>query len=143
MNRIRTLAGRYPIVAVTVLVGLVVVGLLLSNHITAAQLLATAFALIIAVQTSIRMIKDLVRGHWGVDVLAVMAIVSTVAVGEYLAALVIVLMLSRGRGAGRLRSRPGQAGTHFAAGESASSCAPDAGRHRRNLRCTRDAGTAG
>ena len=97
MNRIRTLAGRYPIVAVTVLVGLVVVGLLLSNHITAAQLLATAFALIIAVQTSIRMIKDLVRGHWGVDVLAVMAIVSTVAVGEYLAALVIVLMLSGAR----------------------------------------------
>ena len=96
MNRISTLARRYPIVTVTVLVGLVVVGLLLSNQTTAAQLLASAFALIIAVQTSIRMIKDLVRGHWGVDVLAVMAIVSTVAVGEYLAALVIVLMLSGG-----------------------------------------------
>ena len=96
MNRIPALARRYPIVAVTVLVGLVVVGLLLYDHATAAQLLASAFALIIAVQTSIRMIKDLVRGHWGVDVLAVMAIVSTVAVGEYLAALVIVLMLSGG-----------------------------------------------
>jgi cation transport ATPase len=43
------------------------------------------------------MIKDLLHGHWGVDVLAVMAIVSTVAVGEYLAALVIVLMLSGGK----------------------------------------------
>jgi cation transport ATPase len=43
------------------------------------------------------MIKDLLRGHWGVDVLAVMAMVTTVAVGEYLAALVIVLMLSGGK----------------------------------------------
>src|SRR5512132_103898 len=97
MNRILALARRYPTVAVTVLVGLVVVGLLLSEHATAAQWLASGFALIIALQTSIGMIKDLRRGHWGVDVLAVTAIVSTVAVGEYLAALVIVLMLSGGR----------------------------------------------
>ena len=73
------------------------IGLLLSEHATAAQWLASAFALIIALQTAIGMIKDLLRGRWGVDVLAVMAIVSTVAVGEYLAALVIVLMLSGGR----------------------------------------------
>jgi cation transport ATPase len=52
--------------------------------------------LIIALLTSIGMIKDLLRGHWGIDVLAVMAIVTTVAVGEYLAALAIVLMLSGG-----------------------------------------------
>jgi cation transport ATPase len=79
-----------------VLVGLIVVGLLFSNHATAAQSLASAFVLIIALQTSIGMIKDLLRGRWGVDVLAVMAMVTTVAVGEYLAALVIVLMLSGG-----------------------------------------------
>ena len=97
MNRIWALARHYPIVAVTVLVGLVVGGLLLSDDATAAQWLASGFALIIALQTSIRMIKDLLHGHWGVDVLAVMAIVSTVAVGEYLAALVIVLMLSGGK----------------------------------------------
>jgi heavy metal translocating P-type ATPase len=96
MNRISALARRYAVVSVTVLVGLVVVGLLLFDHPTAAQWLASAFALITALQTSIRMIKDLLRGHWGVDVLAVMAIASTVAVGEYLAALVIVLMLSGG-----------------------------------------------
>ena len=96
MNGISALARRYPVVAVTVLVGLVTVGLLISERATAAQWLASGFGLIIALQTSIRMIKDLLRGHWGVDVLAVMAIVSTVAVGEYLAALVIVLMLSGG-----------------------------------------------
>jgi heavy metal translocating P-type ATPase len=97
MNQIPALTRRYPIVAVTLLVGVVVVGLLLSERATAAQWLASGFALSIALQTSIRMIKDLLRGHWGVDVLAVMAIVSTVAVGEYLAALVIVLMLSGGK----------------------------------------------
>jgi heavy metal translocating P-type ATPase len=96
VNEISALARRYSVVAVTVLVGLVTVGLLISERTTAAQWLASGFALIIALQTSIRMIKDLLRGHWGVDVLAVMAIVSTVAVGEYLAALVIVLMLSGG-----------------------------------------------
>ena len=61
MNRIWALARRYPIVAVTVLVGLVVGGLLLSDDATAAQWLASGFALIIALQTSIRMIKDLLR----------------------------------------------------------------------------------
>jgi heavy metal translocating P-type ATPase len=97
MNRILALGRRYPIVAITVLVGLVVVGLRLADHPTAAQWLASAFALIIALQTSIGMIKDLLGGRWGVDVLAVMAILSTVAVGEYLAALVIVLMLTGGK----------------------------------------------
>jgi hypothetical protein len=43
MNRIPALARRYPIVAVTVLVGLVVVGLQLTDHATAAQWLASAF----------------------------------------------------------------------------------------------------
>ena len=36
------------------------------------------------------------RGHWGIDILAVTAIVSTVVVGEYLAALVVCLMLTGG-----------------------------------------------
>ncbi|MGH8800915.1 MAG: heavy metal translocating P-type ATPase, partial [Casimicrobiaceae bacterium] len=35
-------------------------------------------------------------GQWGIDVLAIMAIIATVAVGEYWASLVIVLMLSGG-----------------------------------------------
>ena len=61
-DRTPALPRRYVIVTVTVLV--VVVGLLLSDHATAAQWLASAFALIIALQTSIRMIKDLLRGHW-------------------------------------------------------------------------------
>ena len=49
-DRIPALARRYPIVAVTALVGLVVVGLLLFDHATAAQWLASAFPLIIALK---------------------------------------------------------------------------------------------
>ena len=40
------------------------------------------------------MIRDIIRGHLGLDILAVVAMIATLAVGEYLAALIIVLMLS-------------------------------------------------
>ena len=42
------------------------------------------------------MAKEILRGHWGIDLLAVTAIISTVAVGEYIASLIIVLMLAGG-----------------------------------------------
>lgn len=42
------------------------------------------------------MVKDLFRGRWGIDLLAITAIGATVVVGEYIAALVIVLMLTGG-----------------------------------------------
>ena len=41
-------------------------------------------------------IRDVVHGRWGVDIIAVTAIVSAVAVGEYVAALIVVLMLYGG-----------------------------------------------
>jgi cation transport ATPase len=49
-----------------------------------------------AAYTAVGMVRDLLRGNWGVDVLAATAIVSTVAVGEYLASLVVVVMLTGG-----------------------------------------------
>ena len=39
------------------------------------------------------MVRDVLRGHVGLDILAVVAMVATLAVGEYIAALIIVLML--------------------------------------------------
>jgi cation transport ATPase len=42
------------------------------------------------------MVRDVLRGHVGLDILAVVAMVATLAVGEYVAALIIVLMLSGG-----------------------------------------------
>ncbi len=96
MQSITESARRYPIVVATLLVGAVVVGLLLSGNASAAQWLASAFALGIAAWTGVGMVKDIIRGNWGIDLLAVTAIVATVSVGEYLASLVIVLMLSGG-----------------------------------------------
>ena len=87
---------RYPLVALTVLVLVVSGTLALTGLGTAAQWLASFYALGIAAFQSVGMVKDILRGHWGIDLLAVTAIVSTVAVGEYIASLIIVLMLSGG-----------------------------------------------
>ncbi|MEO7587858.1 MAG: heavy metal translocating P-type ATPase [Arachnia sp.] len=87
---------RYPVVLTTLVVAVLVIALLLTGYPSAAQVLASAFALGVAAWTTVGMVRDVLRGHWGIDILAVTAIVSTVAVGEYLASLVIVLMLSGG-----------------------------------------------
>ncbi|WP_462417346.1 heavy metal translocating P-type ATPase [Kytococcus sp. Marseille-QA3725] len=64
------------------------------------QQAAAAVAVVVigltVVMTSVDMVRDLLRGRWGLDVLAVVAMVSTVLVGEYLAGLVIVLMVTGG-----------------------------------------------
>ncbi|MBP3035495.1 heavy metal translocating P-type ATPase [Arthrobacter sp. zg-ZUI100] len=100
---------RYRAVAATVVVGLAVFALLAAGLPTAAAWLANAYVLVIAAVTAAGMIRDIRRGHWGLDILAVVAMVSTVAVGEYVAALIIVLMLTGGEAledfaAGRARS---------------------------------------
>ena len=83
-------------VAATVVVGAVVFALLGAGLGTPAAWIASVFALLIAGVTGARMIRDIRQGHWGLDILAVVAILSTVAVGEYIASLIIVLMLSGG-----------------------------------------------
>jgi heavy metal translocating P-type ATPase len=57
---------------------------------------ASGWALVVATRSLIGMIRALRRGTWGIDILAVTAIVSTVALGDYWAALVVVLMLTGG-----------------------------------------------
>lgn len=58
--------------------------------------LISIFSGLIAIKMSIGMIKDLMSGKLGIDVLAVTAIVATIAVGEYWATIIIVLMLTGG-----------------------------------------------
>lgn len=57
---------------------------------------ATVFVALFVVWTLIGMVRDVLRGHIGLDVLAVVAMVATLAVGEYIASLIIVLMLAGG-----------------------------------------------
>jgi heavy metal translocating P-type ATPase len=62
----------------------------------ATQVAFSGFALVIATLAAIRMTRELLRGRFGIDVLAVIAILATVLVGEYIASLIIVLMVSGG-----------------------------------------------
>ena len=96
MDRVVGFARRYPVVAVTLVVGAVVLTLLGLGHGPVAQVLATVYVTIIVLITAADMIKDILRGHYGLDILAVVAMVATLAVGEYVASLIIVLMLSGG-----------------------------------------------
>lgn len=96
---IRRLAGfvaSYALVATTLAVLAAVLVLHWTGQEQAARWVGSAYALAMAAYTAVGMVRDLLGGHWGVDVLAVTAVVSTVVVGEYLAALVVVLMLTGG-----------------------------------------------
>lgn len=93
---LRTAIVRFPVVAATVGVGAVVSVLLAVGEDPAARWTASAYAVLIAVIRSGSMFKALLGGRWGIDLLAVTAIGATVAVGEYVAALIIVLMLAGG-----------------------------------------------
>ncbi len=86
----------YPWVGATIAVG--VIGLILAWLAPPiyVQVLVSAFALIVAADQLRDMIADLRSGAWGIDILAIVAICATVAVGEYWAALVVCLMLSGG-----------------------------------------------
>jgi heavy metal translocating P-type ATPase len=93
---LRTAIVRFPVVAATVGVGAVVTVLLALGEGPAARWTASIYAVLIAVIRSGSMIKAVLGGRWGIDLLAVTAIGATVAVGEYVAALIIVLMLAGG-----------------------------------------------
>ncbi|PPB49945.1 heavy metal translocating P-type ATPase [Arthrobacter pityocampae] len=63
----------------------------------AAQRLATAYSLAVAAVQAYGMLRDIRKGHWGVDLLALMAILATAATGEYYASIVVVLMIASGQ----------------------------------------------
>ncbi|WP_082575755.1 heavy metal translocating P-type ATPase [Arthrobacter sp. Soil762] len=87
---------RFSLVSATLLVGVLVAALLAAGHTAAAEGTANIYSLGIAVFRAVSMVRGLLRGRWGIDLLAVTAIGATVAVGEYIASLIIVLMLSGG-----------------------------------------------
>lgn len=96
MNKLSSFFKRYTFFAITILIGLTALSLYFSGQHTIARWVATAYTLAIGVRLLIGMLKELMKGKWGVDVLAIAAIAATNAVGEYWAALVIVLMLTGG-----------------------------------------------
>ncbi|TQK18249.1 heavy metal-(Cd/Co/Hg/Pb/Zn)-translocating P-type ATPase [Microbacterium sp. SLBN-154] len=87
---------RYPIIAATLVVLAAVAIIASAGGEQQARWIASAYVGLFIAWTLIRMVRDVLRGHIGLDVLAVVAMVATLAVGEYLASLIIVLMLSGG-----------------------------------------------
>ena len=96
MGRVRAAIHRYPLVAATLLVAVVGLAMLATPMRPAAPWLVGAYALAIAAWEAVGMIRQLLRGHAGLDILAVTAIIAAVLVGEPWAALVVVLMLTGG-----------------------------------------------
>lgn len=96
MARILRLAVRYRLVTLTIAIGVVGVILAVSGAGAAVPWVFSIYALAIAAWQAVGMVRDILRGQWGLDILAVTAIVATVLVGEYIAALLVVLMLTGG-----------------------------------------------
>jgi heavy metal translocating P-type ATPase len=96
MARLPKLARRYWIVTLTLLIGLVGIVLALADAGSAVAWIFSGYALVVAAWQAVGMVRDILRGHWGLDILAVTAIVATVLVGEYIASLIVVLMLTGG-----------------------------------------------
>ena len=95
MKVLRFLRGQ-PLVLGSVAALTIGLVLLALGHTTALALVAVcAIGVVIAV-TVRDMVKDLMAGHWGLDVLAVVAMIATLLVGEYVAGLIIALMLTGG-----------------------------------------------
>lgn len=96
MSAIARFFVRYPFVATTLVIIAVSLGLWLGDLRSAAQIVATVYVVLFVLWTSVDMVRDIMRGNFGLDILAVVAMVATIAVGEYFAALTVVLMLSGG-----------------------------------------------
>ena len=96
MTRLLRLARRYLAVTLTLAVAALGGVLALAGAGFVVPYLFSGYALIIAAWQFFGMVRSILRGHFGLDILAVTAIIATVLVGEYIAALVVVLMLTGG-----------------------------------------------
>lgn len=94
--RILNYAARYWPVTLTLVVGAVGGVLSLAGVGWFVPWLFGGYALAMAAWQAVGMVRSLLKREFGLDVLAVTAIVAAVLVGEYLAAIVVVLMLSGG-----------------------------------------------
>ena len=95
MSKILGFAKKVPMLWVVLVCGLVM-GLLWHPYRQAAQWLVAVLVAVSLVDTLKGMIDDVRQGHVGVDILAVVAILSTLAVRQYWASWAVVLMLYSG-----------------------------------------------
>ncbi|MBB1483982.1 heavy metal translocating P-type ATPase [Tessaracoccus sp. MC1865] len=87
---------RYPLVAATLTALVTVLALHFAGQSIAAQWIGTGYVVFIVALTAVGMARDIARGHYGLDILAVVAMAAAIGVGEYIAAMIVVLMLTGG-----------------------------------------------
>ena len=96
MEKPRPFFVRYPVFASTIVLAIIGGVLALTGLDDVARWVISIFALGVAAKESIGMVRSILKGSWGIDVLAVTAIIATVLVGEYWASIIIVLMFTGG-----------------------------------------------
>ena len=88
---------RYGLVAsVIVLAAYVTMTYAVTGYEFIMNTLVEVFSAVVAIKLAIDIVKDLARGKFGVDILALVAIGATIVAGEYAASLAIILMLAAG-----------------------------------------------
>lgn len=95
MRGFKGFAKKY-FLAIATLVALAVVVTLWAIDSPAARWVATMYVSVIILITAVDMVKSVLRGNFGLDILAVVAMVASLLVGEYIAATIIALMLTGG-----------------------------------------------
>lgn len=96
MNAFRRAIRSYPLVAATLVVAALGLIMLATPARETAPWIVGIYALAIAGWEAVQMVRSLLKGNLGLDILAVTAITAAVLVGEPWAALVVVLMLTGG-----------------------------------------------
>lgn len=94
--RLLPLARRYPVLTGGLLATVAVVLLSIAGLHDAARWIAILTVGVVVALTAWDMVRDILRAHFGLDILALVAMIATLLVGEYIASLVIVLMLTGG-----------------------------------------------
>jgi len=96
MKKVSRFLREYKLFSLTVVAIVVGLALQLMGLGTAAQWLLSIVAIITALPLLWEMFEDVRSGRYGIDILAITAIVAAVILGEYWAAIVVALMLTGG-----------------------------------------------
>lgn len=92
----KKLSNKQKLILIIVIAAVAVILQYVCHLQLAAQVLVTFAGAIVALSMFIGMVKTLKSGKYGVDLLAILAVVATLAVSEYWAAMVILVMLTGG-----------------------------------------------
>lgn len=97
MKKLVSFFRNYPDFASTIFISFLVISLIFMGQSKIGYGVIVGFSSLIGLKMLFEMIQELRQGVYGVDILAIVAIASTIAVGEYWATLVIVLMMTGGK----------------------------------------------